>query len=127
MKPGRTPTPPVVRQALLAAAVMMAWQVAGKATRDSLFLSAFPSTALPAMMGGAAVCSILMAVLNAALLRRFGPARIIPLGYLIGTWSYTQPSGSGCPTLLASGGDRGLPARGRAWIGASVRILDPGE
>jgi hypothetical protein len=63
---------------------MMAWQVAGKATRDSLFLSAFPFTALPAMMGGAAICSILMAVGNAALLRRFGPSRIIPFGYLAG-------------------------------------------
>jgi len=84
MQSGRTPNSPLIRQALLAAAVMMAWQVAGKATRDSLFLSAFPATALPAMMGGAAVGAILMAVLNAALLRRFGPSRIIPLGYLAG-------------------------------------------
>jgi AAA family ATP:ADP antiporter len=84
MRSGRTPNSPLVRQALLAAAVMMAWQVAGKATRDSLFLSAFPATALPAMMGGAAVSSILLAILNAALLRRYGPARIIPFGYLIG-------------------------------------------
>jgi hypothetical protein len=63
---------------------MMAWQVAGKATRDSLFLSAFPATALPAMMGGAAVSAILMAVANTALMRRFGPARMIPFGYLLG-------------------------------------------
>jgi len=64
---------------------MMAWQWAGKTTRDSLFLSVFPVSALPAMMGGAAVSSLLMAALNAALLRRFGPARVIPVGYLIGT------------------------------------------
>jgi ATP:ADP antiporter, AAA family len=84
MESGQTKNSPLVRQALLAAAVMMAWQVAAKATRDSLFLSAFPATALPAMMGGAALSAILMAVLNAALLRRFGPSRIIPLGYLAG-------------------------------------------
>jgi AAA family ATP:ADP antiporter len=84
MRSGRTLNSPLVRQALLAAAVMMAWQVAGKATRDSLFLSAFPATALPAMMGGAAISSILLAILNAALLRRYGPARIIPFGYLAG-------------------------------------------
>ena len=84
MQSGRTPNSPLVRQALLAAAVMMAWQVAAKTTRDSLFLSAFPATALPAMMGGAAISSILMAVLNAALLRRFGPPRIIRFGFLTG-------------------------------------------
>ncbi len=64
---------------------MMAWQWAGKTTRDSLFLSVFPVSALPAMMGGAAVSALLMAALNAALLRRFGPARVIPVGYLVGT------------------------------------------
>jgi ATP:ADP antiporter, AAA family len=85
MRSGGTPTPPLVRQALLTAAIMMAWQWAGKTTRDSLFLSVFPVSALPAMMGGAAVSSLLMAALNAALLRRFGPARVIPIGYLIGT------------------------------------------
>ena len=84
MQSGRTPSSPLVHQALVAAAVMMAWQVAAKATRDSLFLSYFPATALPAMMGGAAVSSILMAFLNAVLLRRFGPSRVIPFGYLIG-------------------------------------------
>jgi len=74
-----------VPQALAGAAVMMAWQWAGKTTRDSLFLSEFPASALPAMMGGAAVCSVLTAILNAGLLRRFGPARVIPPGYMVGT------------------------------------------
>lgn len=85
MKNGRAWGSPLVRQALMAAAIMMAWQWAGKTTRDSLFLSEFPASALPAMMGGAAVCSLLAAALNAALLRRFGPARVIPIGYLMGT------------------------------------------
>src|SRR5580704_16690934 len=85
MRSGGTPAPPLVRQALLTAAIMMAWQWAGKTTRDSLFLSVFPPSALPAMMGGAALSALLMAALNAALLRRFGPARVIPVGYLIGT------------------------------------------
>jgi ATP:ADP antiporter, AAA family len=79
-----TPHSPLVRQALVSAALMMAWQVAGKTTRDSLFLTAFPATALPAMMGGAAIAAILMAILNAALLRRVGPSRVIPFGYLAG-------------------------------------------
>jgi len=62
---------------------MMAWQVAAKTTRDSLFLSTFPASALPAMVGAASVCSILLAVLSARLLRRFGPFRLIPSGYLL--------------------------------------------
>ena len=66
----------MVRQAVLAAGLMMAWQVAAKATRDSLFLSVFEPSALPAMTGAAAVCSILMALLSMKLLRRFGPFRV---------------------------------------------------
>src|SRR5579863_9606026 len=84
MESDRAPSSPLVRQALLAAALMMAWNVTAKTTRDSLFLSAFPATSLPAMMGGAAVSSILMAVLNVALLRRFGPSRIVRYGFLTG-------------------------------------------
>lgn len=85
MKDGRAWNSPLVRQALTVAALMMAWQWAGKTTRDSLFLSEFSASALPAMMGGAAACSLLAAALNAALLRRFGPARVIPIGYAAGT------------------------------------------
>ncbi len=63
----------------------MAWQVAAKTTRDSLFLSAYdPVTALPPMMVGASLASILMAVVNAKLLHRYGPSRVIPIGFLLG-------------------------------------------
>ena len=85
MKGPRAWNSPLVRQALAAAALMMAWQWAGKTTRDSLFLLEFSASALPAMMGGAAVCSLLTAALNAALMRRFGPGRVIPIGYAAGT------------------------------------------
>ena len=44
MQRGRTAYSPLVRQAVVSAALMMAWQVAGKTTRDTLFLSAFPAT-----------------------------------------------------------------------------------
>ena len=84
MKTGQSPPSPIARQAILAAILMMAWQVAAKATRDSLFLSAFQPGALPAVVGASAVCSILMAVLSARLYRRFGPFRLIPAAYLLG-------------------------------------------
>src|ERR1700736_56847 len=62
---------------------MMAWQVAAKNIRDSVVLFSFPATALPAMVGAASGGSILLAVLSARLLRRFGPFRLIPAGYLL--------------------------------------------
>jgi len=62
---------------------MMAWQVAAKTARDGLFLSVFPARALPRMVLVASVCSILLAVLNARLLRRHGPFRLIPAGFLL--------------------------------------------
>jgi len=85
MKTGRSPISALVLQAFFIATVMMAWQVAAKTTRDSLFLSAYdPVTALPPMMVGASLASILMAVVNAKLLHRYGPSRVIPIGFLLG-------------------------------------------
>lgn len=84
MKTFRLPSSPAAREAAVAAALMMSWQIAAKATRDGLFLAAFQPTALPAMIGAAAVCSIFMAVISAKLLRKFGPFRLIPAGYLVG-------------------------------------------
>lgn len=75
---------PAAREAAVAAALMMAWQIAAKATRDGLFLAAYPATALPAMIGAAAVAAILMAVISAKLLRKFGPSRLIPAGFVCG-------------------------------------------
>jgi ATP:ADP antiporter, AAA family len=85
MRSGRSPIPALVLQAFFIAVVMMAWQVAAKTTRDSLFLSAYdPVTALPPMMVAASIASILMAVVNAKLLHRYGPSRVIPIGFLLG-------------------------------------------
>lgn len=85
MRNDRSPVSSPVLQAFFVAAVMMAWQVAAKTTRDSLFLSTYdPATALPPMMVGASLASILIALLNTKLLRRYGPCRVIPFGSLFG-------------------------------------------
>src|SRR5579864_6729643 len=85
MKSGRSRISSLLLQAFFIATVMMAWQVAAKTTRDSLFLSVYdPVTALPPMMVAASLSSILMAVLNARLLHRYGPSRVIPIGFLLG-------------------------------------------
>ncbi len=78
------PDSSAARQAILVSSLMMAWQLAAKTTRDSLFLAVFPATALPPAVGAAAVCSILVAIFSTKLLHRYGPYRLIPAGFLLG-------------------------------------------
>lgn len=85
--------------ATLAAAALIAQQVAGKATRDALFLSNFPVTALPPLMIAAALASVLAVLGFSAALARRSPARVVPIALGLGTvlllaeWglSLTQP------------------------------------
>jgi len=67
----------------ITAALAIAFQTAGKATRDAIFLSVFPVTALPAMMVAAAGASVLLAVGSAWALTRVGPRWLIPVGFLV--------------------------------------------
>lgn len=64
--------------AMACSAGMMAYQVGSRATRDALFLSSFPATALPLMVAVASVVSIALAFAGARLLARVGPVRAIP-------------------------------------------------
>jgi AAA family ATP:ADP antiporter len=65
------------------AALMIAHQVAAKAARDGLFLSRFPVTDLPKVVGVAALLSIILGLLFSRLLTRYGPARVVPFAVLI--------------------------------------------
>jgi len=84
MKIPGLPNSSAARQAILVSLLMMAWQLAAKTTRDSLFLTVFPATDLPPAVGAAAVCSIIVALFSARLVHRFGPYRLIPSVYLLG-------------------------------------------
>jgi hypothetical protein len=69
------------RAALAAAAagtVMIAFQIAGKATRDALFLSTFGVASLPPMVIAAAVISALVSVALARFMAESSPARLVP-------------------------------------------------
>lgn len=57
---------------------MVAFQLAGKATRDALFLSTFGVRALPRMVIVAAGLSALVAILLSKVLARVGPGRLVP-------------------------------------------------
>jgi ATP:ADP antiporter, AAA family len=64
--------------ATIASASLVAQLVAGKATRDALFLTHFDLTLLPAAMIGAAMLSALSVVVMSGVLTRSGPARVVP-------------------------------------------------
>lgn len=77
-----------VNAATLCATVMIAQHIGGKATRDAVFLSSFEVTSLPPMIIGAAFLSIAVALIMGRLIRRYGPGRIAPAGFLAsaGLW-----------------------------------------
>lgn len=69
--------------AIVAAVLAIAGQVAGKATRDALFLSSFPITDLPTMVIASSVVSVLVVVSTSRLFARFGPAVVTPLAFFL--------------------------------------------
>jgi ATP:ADP antiporter, AAA family len=68
---------------MMGAALMLGHQVAGKAVRDSFFLSNYPASDLPKVIMAAAILSILIVLVFARLMARFGPLRIVPIGFFI--------------------------------------------
>ena len=65
--------------ASIASGALVAQHVAGKATRDTLFLTHFDLAQLPAAMIGAALVSLLAVVGFSRVLAKYGPARVVPL------------------------------------------------
>jgi len=84
----------------ITAGLAVAFQTAGKATRDAVFFSVYPVTALPAMVVGAAGASVLLAVAAAWALTRSGPSRLVPMGFagsallLLGEWWLLRRAGA---------------------------------
>ena len=71
--------------AMLAAGALIAQQVAGRATRDALFLSTFHVSSLPLVMIAAAVVSGLAVLGFSAALSRRSPAQVVPVAIAGGT------------------------------------------
>ncbi len=80
------------RAAAFTSAAMIAHQVAGKAARDTLFLTSFSARALPGAMAVAAALSLLAAFWISRLLTRYSPAAVLPALFgasicgLVGEW-----------------------------------------
>jgi AAA family ATP:ADP antiporter len=69
--------------ATLASATLGAQFVAGKATRDALFLAHFEPSALPLMIAGAAVISVVLVMAGWTALRRIPPSTHVPATFAI--------------------------------------------
>ncbi|HET6897418.1 MAG TPA: hypothetical protein VFK70_03680, partial [Vicinamibacteria bacterium] len=71
--------------AMLAAGALIAQQVAGRATRDALFLSTFHVSSLPLVMIAGAVASALAVFAFSSALSRRSPAQVVPITIAAGT------------------------------------------
>src|SRR4051812_42322671 len=69
--------------AMSAAAAVTAQFVAGKATRDALFLTSVDFTALPAMLIAASAVSLLLAFASSRASRRISPAVFTPFLFAV--------------------------------------------
>src|SRR6188768_1367989 len=74
---------PAAQVAAVTAMLLIAQQVVGKAARDALFLSSFPSVYLPIAMGAGAAISLTAAYWVARLMTRRPPATILPLFFSV--------------------------------------------
>ncbi|HWB97193.1 MAG TPA: MFS transporter, partial [Bryobacteraceae bacterium] len=68
---------------MVGAGLMLAHQVAGKAVRDSFFLTNHPASDLPKMVMAAAAVSFVLVILFSRIMRRVGPRRAVPAGFLL--------------------------------------------
>jgi len=84
----------LVLTAVVSATSMIAFQVAGKATRDALFLSSFPLESLPAVIAASAAVAILAVFGASRLLSTRGPGVVIPYAFgasailLLAEWTF---------------------------------------
>jgi ATP:ADP antiporter, AAA family len=69
--------------AAAASTVIIAFQLAGKSTRDALLLSTFGVAALPPMVIAAALLSMALTIALARLMARMRPARLVPRLFLL--------------------------------------------
>lgn len=73
-----------VWSAAIASGALVAQIVAGKATRDTLFLTHFGLKLLPAAMIGAALLSSVSVIGISRALTKYGPARVVPVTFGLG-------------------------------------------
>ncbi len=68
----------IIRLSMLGAVTTMAFQVAGKAARDALFLSHYRPSQLPLLVVVAALTAIVLSIVQGRILNYLTPARFVP-------------------------------------------------
>lgn len=68
---------------MLAVAMMVSYQTAGKAARDAVFLTNYEISQLPAMVIAAAIATIILSLLSARWISQFGPALMVSRAFAI--------------------------------------------
>ena len=92
--------------AALAATVIITLQLAGKATRDALFLSTFGVASLPPIVIVAAILSAVLAVIVARIMAQSRPGRLVPRLYalsallLMTEWALVGPARRAAAVLV---------------------------
>lgn len=94
---------PAVLTAMICSGAVTAQFIAGKATRDALYLAHLPVTTLPAIVVATAVLSILLVIVSSRALRAITPGTFVPVAFvisaalLLGSWLLLGSA----PTLAA--------------------------
>ncbi len=68
---------------MIASAIMVSYQTAGKAARDAIFLTHYEIGQLPAMVIAAAAATIVVSLLSTGWMSRFGPAVLVSRAFLV--------------------------------------------
>src|SRR5687767_2395699 len=125
----RRSSPPLV--AMLCAAAVSGQFIAGKATRDALFLSYLDVTLLPTIVIATSAFSILLVALSSKMLVRLTPVTFVPMAFganaafLLLEWLLTPiaPAAAACAVYLQISGLGPMLGSG-FWLIASERF-DP--
>jgi hypothetical protein len=83
MSSPQTRTDPAVLIAMICSAAVSAQFIAGKATRDALYLANLDVTTLPAIVIATAIVSILLVMASSRGLQRVAPATFVPLAFAL--------------------------------------------
>ncbi len=83
MTSSQTRTDPAVIIAMICSAAVSAQFIAGKATRDALYLANLDVTTLPAIVIGTAVVSIFLVMASSRVLQKVSPSVFVPIAFTL--------------------------------------------
>ena len=83
MTSSSTRSDPAVMIAMICSAAVSAQFIAGKATRDALYLANLDVTTLPTIVIGTAVVSIFLVMASSRVLQKVAPSVFVPIAFTL--------------------------------------------